>query len=52
MPLFRANVGAVQGIALHLYLVSPDGQQFLLDTVIEQVPAAISLILNWNAGGR
>jgi Tol biopolymer transport system component len=46
VPLFPAKVGAVQGITLHSYLVAPEGQQFLLDTVVEQTPAPISLILN------
>jgi Tol biopolymer transport system component len=47
VPLFRAGVGAVQGIGLHSYLVAPDGQRFLLDTVVEQQAAPIALILNW-----
>ena len=46
VPLFRARVGAVQGISLHNYIVAPDGQRFLLDTVIEQPSTPISLILN------
>ena len=46
VPLFRAWVGAVQGISLHNYIVAPDGQRFLLDTVVEQASAPISLILN------
>ena len=46
VPLFRARVGAVQGISLHNYIVAPDGQRFLLDTVVEQTSAPISLILN------
>ena len=45
VPLFRARVGAVQGISLHNYIVAPDGQRFLLDTVIEQPSTPISLIL-------
>ena len=44
--LFRAQIGAVQGISLHNYIVDPDGQRFLLDTVVEQTSAPISLILN------
>jgi Tol biopolymer transport system component len=46
-PLFEASVGATQGIALHSYLVAPDGQRFLLDAVVEQPAAPIALILNW-----
>lgn len=45
--LFRAPVGAVQGISLHAYVVSADGQRFLVDALLEQQPAPISLILNW-----
>ena len=52
VPLFRANVGATQGIALQNYIVAPGGQQFLLDTVVEQTVAPISLILNWNTPDR
>jgi hypothetical protein len=46
-PLFEASVGATQGIALHSYLVAPDGQRFLLDAVVDQPAAPIVLILNW-----
>jgi hypothetical protein len=46
VPLFRAKIGALQGISLHNYIVAPDGQRFLLDTVVEQTTAPISLILN------
>jgi Tol biopolymer transport system component len=46
VQLFRAKVGAVQGISLHNYIVARDGQRFLLDTVIEEIPAPISVIVN------
>ena len=45
--LFRAPVGAVQSIALHNYIVTPDGQRFLLDTVVEEQAPPIVVILNW-----
>jgi len=45
--LFQAGVGAVQGIALHSYMVAPGGQQFLIERVIEETPSPISLILGW-----
>lgn len=48
VPLFRTQLGAVQGIALHSYTVTNDGQRFLLDAVLEQQAAPIALILNWN----
>ena len=48
VPLFRTQLGAVQGIALHSYAVSADGRRFLLDAVLEQQAAPIALILNWN----
>ena len=47
VPLFRARLGAVGGIALHDYVAAPDGQRFLLDALVEQQPAPIGLILNW-----
>lgn len=45
--LFHARVGAVQDISLPDYIVSPDGQRFLLDTVVEEAAAPIVVILNW-----
>ena len=39
--LFRVSVGSTQGIALPNYLVAPDGQRFLVDTIVEQEPAPI-----------
>lgn len=47
--LFQTSVGAVQGVALHSYVVARDGQRFLIDTVIEETPPAISVIVNWKA---
>jgi hypothetical protein len=51
VPLFQTRLGATQGIALHSYAVAPDGQRFLLDTMVEQQPATISVILNWQRPG-
>jgi Tol biopolymer transport system component len=51
-PLFQARVGATQGIPLHSYIVTTDGQRFLIETVIEEAPAPISLILNWRPPGE
>jgi dipeptidyl aminopeptidase/acylaminoacyl peptidase len=47
VPLFQERVGSVQGVALHNYMVAPDGQRFLIETVIEETPPPISLIANW-----
>jgi hypothetical protein len=46
--LFQARVGAVQDISLPHYIVSPDGQRFLVDTVVEETSAPITVILNWH----
>jgi hypothetical protein len=40
----------VQGISSHNYIVAPDGQRFLLDTVVEEIPAPISVIVNERRG--
>lgn len=48
VPLFFTRVGEVQNISLYSYIVSPDGQRFLVDTVVEEATSPITLILNWN----
>jgi hypothetical protein len=40
--------GAVQGINRQQYLVSSDGQRFLMDTVVDEGISPIAIILNWN----
>jgi Tol biopolymer transport system component len=49
VPLFATHVGgAVQGADRQQYVVSPDGQRFLMSVVPEDAnPAPISVILNW-----
>jgi Tol biopolymer transport system component len=47
LPLFQARIGGVQDISLSHYIVSPDGQRFLLDTIVEEAAAPIVVILNW-----
>jgi eukaryotic-like serine/threonine-protein kinase len=47
IPLFSAHVGAVQDVSLQEYIVSPDGQRFLIDTALEETPSPITVILNW-----
>jgi hypothetical protein len=49
VPLFAARVGSVQDISRHSYIVAEGGQRFLVDTVVEQTAAPVSLILNWKA---
>jgi hypothetical protein len=49
VALFQTRLGAIQGVALHSYVVAPDGQRVLLDAVVEQAAAPIAFILNWKA---
>ena len=47
VSLFHAKVGPLQGVALPSYIAWPDGR-FLIDTVIEETPSPLRIILNWN----
>jgi eukaryotic-like serine/threonine-protein kinase len=50
VPLFRSRIvgGAVMGLSRQQYVVSADGQRFLINTATEDVPPSpITLILNW-----
>jgi Tol biopolymer transport system component len=49
IPLFATRIGgALQPYPRQEYMVSPDGQRFLLNTVVEEAGASpITLILNW-----
>ena len=47
VPLFTALLGSLHDIALHQYIVSADGQRFLIDTVVEEAASPIVVILNW-----
>lgn len=47
VPLFTANVGSVGGPGPQ-YVVSADGQQFLMNAVVWDADAPIRLTLNWN----
>ena len=49
--LFQVNVGDILGIAQQQYIVTDMGQRFLVDSVVEQAAAPISVILNWKASG-
>jgi Tol biopolymer transport system component len=47
VPLFVTHIGgAVQSPLKHQYIVSPDGQRFLMSTVSEEA-TPITMILNW-----
>lgn len=57
MPLFQTRIagGALtqQGGSRQQYVVSPDGQRFLIRTLVDDVaPPPIHLILNWNPALR
>ncbi len=49
VALFQTHAGSPQGVPLPSYLVSHDGQRFLTETVIEQTPSPIAVVLNWSA---
>ena len=48
VPLFTTHIGgAVQGVDRQQYMVSPDGQRFLMNTVTEEATSPLTVILNW-----
>jgi Tol biopolymer transport system component len=47
VPLFQTRLGAIHGIALHSYVVAPDGERFLLEVVVERQAPPLTVILNW-----
>jgi Tol biopolymer transport system component len=50
VPLFVAHVGSALSYPnKQQYDVSSDGQRFLMNTVIEEAPSPITVILNWKA---
>ena len=47
-PLFATRIGgAVRGTDRQQYMVSSDGQRFLMNTVIEEPASPIIVVLNW-----
>jgi Tol biopolymer transport system component len=49
VPLFMTHIGgAVQGTNRHQYMVSPDGQRFLMNSITEEATSPITVILNWS----
>ena len=50
VPLFATRVGgAVQSLNRQQYMVSSDGQRFLMNTFTEDAASPITVILNWKA---
>ena len=47
VPLFAARSAACKISLCTQYIVSADGQRFLLDTVVEEAASPIVVILNW-----
>jgi len=49
VPLFMTHIGgSIQTPGKQQYVVSADGQRFLMDSVIEQGIAPITVLLNWH----
>ena len=51
VPLFVTRIGGAVGpnVTRQQYMVSPDGQRFLMNTVTEEATSPITVILNWKA---
>jgi dipeptidyl aminopeptidase/acylaminoacyl peptidase len=47
VPLFLTHVGAVEDLSRTHYAPSSDGQKFLMDTIVEENAAPITVIVNW-----
>jgi Tol biopolymer transport system component len=47
VPLFQTRAAATSAIARQQYVVSADGQRFLINTVEDTATSPITLILNW-----
>jgi hypothetical protein len=49
VPLFATRLGPlVEGLGMPEYMVSDDGQRFLMNTVVEEaISSPIRVILNW-----
>jgi hypothetical protein len=48
VPLFTTHVGGgVQAVNRQQYVVSPDGQRFLMNTSTDDAPVPITVVLNW-----
>ena len=49
IPLFVTHIGGAVGpnITRQQYMVAPDGQRFLMNTITDEAAAPITVILNW-----
>jgi Tol biopolymer transport system component len=47
VPLFATHIGGAGQQSRQQYIVSPDGQRFLMNTITNDAPPPITLILNW-----
>jgi serine/threonine protein kinase len=46
--LFSTHIGgAVQSVNLQQYIVSSDGERFLMNTILEEAASPITVVLNW-----
>ncbi len=50
-PLFETHIGGAtaQGVGTQQYVVVPDGERFLMNTVTEDAVARITVVLNWKS---
>ncbi len=49
LPLFAPHIGGAGQQNRQQYIVSGDGQRFLMNTVTNEAPSPITLIINWRA---
>jgi hypothetical protein len=50
-PLFATRIGgAVQSNFPQQYVVSADGQRFLMNVIPDEVPTPLTVLLNWKGG--
>jgi Tol biopolymer transport system component len=47
VPLFVTHIGGAVDPARQNYVVTPDGKRFLMNTILEDAPSPLTLILNW-----
>ena len=51
VPLFATRIGGAvgQNVFSQNYMVSPNGQRFLMNNIIEETTSPITVLLNWKA---
>ena len=47
--LFTAPFRSLIGIDPQQYIVSSDGQRFLINAAVDEIPAPLTVILNWRS---